>query len=252
MAHSNNMMFKKLITLLLVLSVITLQATDIKMKTENYPPYNMDVDGKLTGLSVEILEAMLKQMGYSESISNLELTSWSDAYTSAINNKNSMVFSTTRTKSREDLFKWVGPISKVTIGVVALKDKEISIKNVSDLNKYKIGTAKDDAGEILLLENGIDKKNFYRLDGTNSLATLLYKMEREKIDMVAYDTRVAMYSIDLNGFESDDYEVIYTLAKKGLYFAFNKKTDDVIIKKWQKALDTIKANGIYNKIIKKY
>jgi polar amino acid transport system substrate-binding protein len=133
-----------------------------------------------------------------------------------------------------------------------LKDKNIVIKNISDLNKYKIGTTKDDAGEMFLLENGIDIKNLYRLDGTNSLATLLYKMEREKIDMVSYDTRVAMHSIDLNGFESDDYEVIYTFANKELFFAFNKNTDEEIIKKWQKALDVIKSNGVYDKIINKY
>jgi len=36
-----------------------------------------------------------------------------------------MVFSTTRTKARENLFKWVGPISTTTVGVIALKSKNI-------------------------------------------------------------------------------------------------------------------------------
>jgi len=243
---------KKIIVMLFFLFSITSQATDIKMKTENYPPYSMEVDGELQGLSVDILESMLQQMGSIKNKSDVELTSWSDAYSWALNNKNGMVLVATMTKSRRNLFKWVGPISKTTIGVISLKNKSVVIKNVLDLNKYKIGTIKKDIGETLLLENGINKNNMTSIDGTNSLATLFYKLEREKIDMMAYETKVAMYSADLNGFESDKFEVIYTLANNELYFAFNKQTPDKTIQKWQKALDSMKSNGTYDKILKKY
>jgi polar amino acid transport system substrate-binding protein len=70
--------------------------------------------------------------------------------------------------------------------------------------------------------------------------------------MFSYETKVAKYSINLNGYDSDDYEVIYTLANNELYFAFNRLTPDKIINKWQNALDKIKANGIYDTIIKQY
>ena len=100
------MKINKLFTTLLVLGATTFAtATDIKMMTENYPPYNMEVDGKLTGLSVEVLEAMLKQMNSKKNIFDVELLSWSKAYSSALKNKNNMVFSTTRTKSREKLYR---------------------------------------------------------------------------------------------------------------------------------------------------
>ncbi len=230
----------------------SLQASDIKMMTENYPPYNMEVDGELQGLFIDVLDVMLKQMGSKQNKFDVELLSWSKAYSSALDIKDSVVFSATRTKSRENLFKWVGPISKTTIGITALKSKNIVIKSISDFKNYKIGAIKKDIGEILLLENGIDKSSIYIVDGTNSLATSFYKMERDKIDMLAYETKVAMYSADLNGYEVDDYEVIYTLEKNELYFAFNKQTSDEIIQKWQKALDEIKSNGIYDKIMKKY
>jgi polar amino acid transport system substrate-binding protein len=247
------MIYKKLLTTLLILSVTTfIQASEIKMMTENYPPYNMEVDGKLQGLSVDVVEAMLKQMGSKKNKYDIELLSWSKAYDSAKNNKNNMVFSTTRTKSREKSFKWVGPITKTTIGITALKNRNIVIKNISDLKKYKIGCIKKDIGESLLIENKIPKENLVSIDGTNSLATTFYKLERDKIDMFAYETKVANYSADLNGFDSDEYEVVYTLSNGELYFAFNRLTSDKTIQKWQKALDKIKANGIYQEIIKKY
>ena len=86
------MIYKKLLTTLLILSVTTfIQASEIKMMTENYPPYNMEVDGKLQGLSVDVVEAMLKQMGSKKNKYDIELLSWSKAYDSAKNNKNNMV-----------------------------------------------------------------------------------------------------------------------------------------------------------------
>jgi len=246
-------MRKLLTTLLLILGLTTFaSATNIKMMTENYPPYNMEVEGKLQGLSVEVLEAMLKQMNSKKTTYDIELLSWSKAYETAKNHKNTMVFSTTRTKTREKLFKWVGPISKTTIGVVTLKNKNIKINNISDLKKYTIGCVKKDIGETLLLESGIPKKNLKPLDGTNSLATSFYKLERDQIDLFAYETRVTKYSADLNGFDSSEYETVYILKRGELYFAFNRLTSNKIIKKWQDALDAIKANGVYAKILKKY
>jgi len=244
---------KRLFTLLLFLgSTVIANATDIKMMTENYPPYNMEVDGKLQGLSVEILDAMLKYMKSEQDIYDVALLSWSKAYETAKNNKNSMVFSTTRTKERENKFKWVGPISNTTIGVIALKNSNIKIKTIDDLKKYKIGCIKKDIGESLLLEHGILEKNLNSIDGINSLATSFYKLERGKLDLFAYETKVATYSADLNGFDSNDYEIVYNLKDGELYFAFNRLTSNKIIKKWQKALDVIKANGIYQKIVNKY
>ncbi len=245
-------MRKQLITLLFLGLTAFANATDIKMMIDNYPPYNMEVEGELQGLSIEVLDATLKQMGSKQNKFDVELLSWSKAYATAQKTKNSMVFSTTRTKSREKLFKWVGPVTKTTIGIIALKSKNIIINTPNDLKKYTIGAVKKDIGEILLLENGVPKQNINSIDGVNGIATNFYRLERDKIDMYAIETKVAKYSADLNGFDSDDYEVIYILENNELYFAFNRLTADSIIQKWQKALDTIKANGIYDNIIKKY
>ncbi len=243
----------KILTVLLFLSFTTFtQASNVKMMIDNYPPYTMEVDGKLQGLSMEVLDATLRQMNSKQNIKNVELLSWSDAYSTVLNEKNSMVFSTTRTKSREKLFKWVGPITKTTIGLVALKDKEIKINKISDLNNYKIGAIIDDIGETLLLENKVLKENINSVDSVNGIATNFHRIEMDNIDIYAIETKVARYAAELNGYDPDDYEVVHILENNELYFAFNKQTSDDVISKWQKALDTIKSNGIYNKIIKKY
>jgi len=224
----------------------------VAIYTEHYPPFNMKIDGKLTGISIEILDAMLKQMGSKQNLNDVKLTNWSRAYTLALKKNNSMVFSTNRTVSRESLFKWVGPIRKTKVGVIAPKSKNIVINTVSDLNKYKIGAVLKDVGEQLLLEQGIDKKHIFHVEGNNAINLSFKKMQGNRIDLFSYDITVAFANAKLEGFDIEQYEVVHTLQESALYFAFNKNTDDKIIEQWQKSLDAIKANGLYAKIIKKY
>ncbi len=244
---------KTALAALLFLGLTTLtNASEIRMMTENYPPYNMEVEGELQGLSVEILEAMLIEMDLKKDKYDIELLSWSKAFDTAKNVKNNMLFSAIKTEKRKNQFKWVGPISKTVIGITAKKDRHIVINSLEDLKKYKIGCVKKDMGETMLLEADIPRENILALDGVNSLPTMFYKLERGRIDMLSYEVKVVKYSADLNGFDSDEYEGLYILKKAEHYFAFNKLTSDKIIEKWQKALDTIKSNGIYDKIVKKY
>jgi polar amino acid transport system substrate-binding protein len=224
-------------------------ATKIKIFTENYPPYNMEVNGKLKGLSVDILNAMLNQM---KKKGDIKLKPWATGYKIVLKKKNTMLFSTTRTKQREKLFKWVGPIASTNIGIIAPKSKHLKIKKITDLNNYKIGAVINDIGEQLLLENGVNKKNIESVGGKNPIVLNFQKMGKGRIDAFSYETNVAMYGAKSYQIDQKDFEVVYILKKGQLYYAFNTKTDDSIIKAYQKALNKIKTNGIYNKILKKY
>lgn len=236
-----------------LLLLATLFGGEVKMFTEHYPPYNMKTeDGKLSGLSIELLEAMLKMMQSKQSIDDVVLANWARSYEMAKNNKNSMVFSTTRTDSREDSFKWVGPIAKATVGIIAPKRKNIVIKNVSDLKKYKIGAVLKDIGETLLLENGVKKSNIDNVAGEKAIDLSFKKMEIDRIDMFVYNTDVAFVNAKLKGYDTDKYEIVYVLKEGQQYFAFNKDSDEQIIQKWQETLDALKKDGTYKKIHDKY
>jgi len=240
--------------ILVVLFFISAVGNDtINMYTEHYPPYNMsDETGKLKGSSIEVLEAVLTKIHSKQSIEDVKLRSWAKSYMVAQKKKNAMVFSTTRTDSREKLFKWVGPIATARVGVIALKSKHIKINSVADFNKYKVGAVLKDIGELLLLDVGVHKNNIRHVKGEDAINLSFIKMQKNRIDMFAYNLNVAFANAKMQGFDIDKYEVIYTLKVGYQYFAFNKDTDDKIIKKWQNALDAIKEDGTYAKIHSKY
>ncbi len=240
------------IILPILLSAIVTFAQDITINTEEYPPYNMKVNNKLSGISVEVLDAMFNQMKSSQTIDDVRLINWSRAYNLALKKKNYMVFATSRTKERESLFKWVGPIYQTSLGLIALKKKKIIINNDKDLNKYKIGTVLSDVANQILLTKGVDKKNIKQVGGKNAISLSFNKLDKNRIDMFSYVLAGAKYSAKKDGFDFNKYESVYSIGKYYGYFAFNKDTDDKIITKWQQALDDIKSNGIYDKIMKKY
>ena len=224
----------------------------IKIYTENYPPYNMEVNGKLKGLSIEVFDALTKHLDTKVSLKDVKLRPWASGYKITSKKKNTMLFSTTRTAQREKLFKWVGPIVATKIGLIAPKSKKIKIPNTTALNNYKIGAVINDIGEQLLLEVGVKKSNIKSMSGKNPVVSNFKKMGKGSIDMFAYEINVAMYGAKSFQIDSKDFEVVHILKEGQLYFAFNKKTSDDIINKWQKALDKIKADGTYDKILKKY
>ncbi len=224
----------------------------ITIMTEVYPPYNMKVDGHLKGISVDVLEEMMKLLKTGQTRDDFMLSNWSRSYSMAEKRKNHMVFSTTRTSQREPLFKWVGPITKTTIGIMAQKKKQIVIKKLSDLNQYRVGTVLKDIGEQILKESGIDEKQLHSISGKNAIDLSFKKMKNDRIDMFAYELNAASYEAKAKGHNLDDFEVIYTLKEGELYYAFNKETDDRLIMRWQNALDTVKENGLFDSILKKY
>ncbi|MCK5070500.1 MAG: ABC transporter substrate-binding protein [Desulfocapsa sp.] len=252
----NLVLTKYIIALFLTFAPLVGYAGDnlgkITMLTEVYPPYNMEVDGKLQGITVDVLEAMLAILNTGQTRADFVLTNWSRAYSMAEKRKNHMVFGTTRTEKREPFFKWVGPITKTTIGIIAPKEKKIVIDKLSDINQFRTGTVLKDIGGQILHESGIEKNNLYPVSGTNAIDLSFKKMQNDRIDLFAYEINVAFYEAKLKGFNLDDFEIIYTLKEGELYFAFNIATDDKIITQWQNALDTIKENGLHKKIIERY
>ncbi|MEJ1296140.1 MAG: transporter substrate-binding domain-containing protein [Candidatus Sedimenticola sp. (ex Thyasira tokunagai)] len=129
---------------------------------------------------------------------------------------------------------------------------QVKVNGIQDLNNYQIGVVLKDIGEQLLLEKGVNKRNIQSISGKNVIDLSFKKMENNRIDLFAYELNVIKYGAKIHGYDPDKYEAVYTLKEGELYYAFNKNTDDKIIQKWQQALDDLKTDGGYQKILNSY
>ena len=220
-------------------------ANKLILVTENSPPFNMEEDGKIVGMSTDVMKELLKREKVEYS---LELFPWSRAYKMGLENKNTVVYSTTRTPDREALFKWVGPLISNDWVFFSKKGSKIKISSLDDARKYTVGGFNGDAvSEYLLKEKFIKGKNIQI--ATNDKQNAL-KLQAGRIDLWATGSLSGPWIAKLE--KSENIALLYTFKKTEMYAAFNKATDDAFIKKLNETLDNMKKEGIVTKLFKKY
>jgi ABC-type amino acid transport substrate-binding protein len=240
------------IALVAVLTPIFSSANDLNnldFVTESYPPYNFKDNGKLKGISVDLLLAAAQKSSSTLTANKIRVLPWPRAYKMAESGPNIVLFSTTRTDERENKFNWVGPISPTRIVLLAKKSNKIVIKSPIDIKKYVVGAITDDIGDQLLQKSGIKSSKIKHVPKAESLAKML---NAGRIKLWAYEENVARWFIKQEGFNNDDFESVYTLKESELYYAFSKDISDPALDLLQKALDEVKASEEFEKIRAKY
>lgn len=246
-------MKKIIVAALTAFSITTATATpidDIRMMTEQYPPYNYKVDaGILTGISVEVLDEVLSELNANKTTAQVELLPWARGYNDVQKKPKTMLFSMTHTEARDSLFKWSLPIVETNISLIALKSKKLKLKSDDDLKKLKFGVVRDDVGDQLLKEKGIPKENFQR---TSDSSNVLKMLAKGRVDVFAYDENVAFWQLKKLREKTEKYEVVHVLKTGNLKFAFHKDTEQKVLDDFNAALAKVKASPRYQEILRKY
>lgn len=227
------------------LTSFAFSAPKIKLVTENYPPFNMEENGKIVGMSTDIIKELLKRENIDYS---LELFPWARSYKMGMEEKDTVVYSTTRTPEREALFKWVGPLVSNDWVFFAKKGTAIKINSLDDARKYSVGGYNGDAASEFLLKEKFEKGKSLQL-ATNDKQNAL-KLEAGRIDLWATGSQLGPWIAKTE--KTGKIVPLYTFKKTEMYAAFNKGFDDAIIKKLNETLDKMKKDGSINKIYDKY
>ncbi|UZP67413.1 transporter substrate-binding domain-containing protein [Desulfovibrio mangrovi] len=217
--------------------------------TEDYPPYNYVEQGKLKGMSIEILKAVLNNMNVAENDQRIRLLPWARGYKTVLEVPDTCLFAMNRSPEREHLFQWVGPFAPNTIVVLARKNRKIRISSPDELNNYTIATIQDDIAHSMLLKHGYLDSKIVKNPYATSIVAML---NRDRVDAWAYDENVARYFIRQAGSNPDDYERVYLLDAFDLYFAFNWDTNPKIVQAFRETFNTLKAKGEVDAIVRRY
>ncbi|MEA3512254.1 MAG: transporter substrate-binding domain-containing protein [Campylobacterota bacterium] len=221
---------------------------EIQPLTERWTPYQIEKEDGLSGISVDLVKEIQKRIGNTKEI---KVFSWNRGYNITLKKEGYALFLTTRSQKREELFKWVGPISSMKL--VFFKNafrKDLQINSLEDAKKVKsIVVAQKTISHEKLLEYGFENLE------VNSLANYsLKKLQENKTDLYPVEYHAFTYKLKEMGLAHKIVPVKMKepIYESQLYIAFNKNTDDKIISKWQKALDNIKEDGTYEDILNKY
>jgi len=243
----NALIFRFIVISLIFLCCNPAEASEISIVTEDFPPYSYLRDGKITGVSTEVVRAVLKEVGTDAEI---KIYPWARAYRSALNEKNVLIYSIGRTKERENLFKWVGIVAPCDIYLFKLKErKEIKADSLDTAKHYVLGILRQDMCLDYLKSKGFDNITVSDTD-EDSIKILV----RKRVDLIPFAELSFVFSVRKLGYDPSDFEKVCFIKdlSEGLYMAFSKETPDILVERFKNALDKVKADGTYNRIMNAY
>lgn len=248
--------------LLLLLTILSLSCpqtaicNDFKLLCSNLLPLNYkNPEGEATGFAVEILEEIMKRAGRPVDGSQCVFEPWARAVKDLEIHPNTVLMSMAMTDQRRPLYKWVGPICKMKLGLIARKDRQIRIKRPDDLRRYTIGVIRDSGPEqILLNQFGVNRLMLYQLAHDTQQFGML---EVGRVDLITHTDLSSPLVLGSLGLNPADFEMVYVLKDIDLYYAFNRETDSRLIEQLQQELEKMKkkrqdGSSPYQDIIHKY
>lgn len=205
--------------------------------TEDFPPFNFESQGRLTGLTTETVRLLFKK---NKIPVEFKLWPWARAYNAALNKEFHFVFTTSRTEDREKLFKWVGPIAQDSFYLAAPASSKIAyVDDFKKLNHLRISGIAEDSPVLFLEKYGF---KFVLTQDNEARGRMLRKGQLD-IDILSDSSH-------------RHYEDIYKLKMKKVapmyktdyYLAFNLGTPDELIKSLNDSLIQIIASPEYKKL----
>lgn len=230
----------------LLLTSLNLQAQTLKVVTSDFPPFQFVSGGKVIGITTEIVEAVVKNAGFSIDIKSYP---WPRTYKMGLKGPGVLIYSIVKTPERAQLFKWIGVIAPYDVYFWKLKSrKDIKITSVADAKAYNCGGVIDDNKSIQLQKLGfVPEKN---LDLVASDEINVRKLFAGRIDIMTFDLATFRYKVQAEGLDFSKFERMIKLqgSSQELQLAASLDTTEATVKKLRAELVAFKKTKQYKEI----
>lgn len=233
--------------LLCLLFGVFARAGSYQIVTEEWAPYNYSDNGRITGMSTEVVQAIMALTGDDIAI-RLQPSMRSTRELQM--QPRTIMFSVFRTPEREPLYKWVGPIEEGSIYPYQLAAAEPINTLEQLLHAPRITTRH--AG---LMPGMLQSLGFRNLDKSATESQQLYRMllaGRTAIIIGDTDAGVAYHSNQLGIAPGTLRRIPIELYRSSLYIVFSHDSDDEMVAAWSRALEQLRETGELQRIQQRY
>ncbi|SFO27549.1 polar amino acid transport system substrate-binding protein [Pseudomonas sp. NFACC24-1] len=223
------------------------RAEQYQIVTEEWAPYNYLENNRLTGMTTEIVRAIMALTGDDFEV----LLQPSMRATQILKHRpKTIMYSLFRTPERESLYKWVGPIVEESI-------HPYQLANTPPLNTLEqlLSAPQITTRHAGLMPQRLQSLGFNNLDKSATESKLLYRMllaGRTGIIVGDTDAGVAYYSRQLNIAPGTLRKIPIELYRSSLYIAFSLDSEDEVVAAWTKALEQLRRSGGLERIRRRY
>jgi polar amino acid transport system substrate-binding protein len=216
--------------------------------TEILPPYQFYQENTaLSGFSVEVMQEIFKITG--DEI-DLQVFPWARAYKTALNQPNTIIFSLSRTKVRENLFIWGGKLMREDIYAWCLQEKfKTPVTDIEQLKKYKLAVTNSSSTAQYFQQE--DYPFIYTVVSPEQSLQILYL---NRVDFITGTKSTLVARASKLNLEVSRLKKIIPLSvvNHDLYFAFSLNSDKKIVTKYTNAYKIIEKNGTLDKLRNKW
>lgn len=227
-----------LLLLMFFVNVSVTNASKLQAFTEDLPPYQLTLEsGPLSGYSVELMQS-LALMAEGKTLS-VHLRNWATAYRTVIENKNTVLFSASRTKEREDLFIWGGVLLSENVFIWSL-NPDVKASNVDALRNYSISLTRSSSSDYYFTH--LKFPRIVQVDQQQQNMKMLYRHRVDLIIGTPKEIHLRAKKLGVDEALLRRIMLVPALSQK-LYFTFNKDTDADLIQRYMSAYENIKQAG---------
>ncbi|MBK1851535.1 ABC transporter substrate-binding protein [Marinobacter sp. 1-4A] len=215
-----------LLGLLLTVNTAT-AAEELRIYTEQYPPYNMTTNGQpfahsteeISGLCTDILKALLANTNLKYSTKLREL---SYGLNRAGQHPNHAIYCVSKTPEREPSFEWVGPLASIKWTLFAKPGSSIELKSLEEARQYRIGGYNGDIMTNYLADEGFNVLAISK-NGLNAR-----RLVEDQISLWVADGLAGPY-LAADAADVTNLKRVLVFRETPMFLAINNETDPKVI-----------------------
>jgi polar amino acid transport system substrate-binding protein len=198
--------------------------------------------GRVIGTGSDKVREIMARAGVSYTIA---MQPWKRAYTAAVEQPGTCVYSATRLPERERLFQWIGPIDSGEWVLLGRADRHYALRTLDDARPLRIGTYNGDARDAYLRERG------FNVDSAHNDLINPEKLLLGRIDLWAASLHRNSTLLAQHGWAGRIVPVL-SFKKVDLYLACNLAMPETLAARMNRAVDAMRRDGTMKKIERAY
>jgi polar amino acid transport system substrate-binding protein len=208
-----------------------------------YPPFQSEIDGKVQGFDVSIIDLVAKDLGVKQVILDQPFENFKTGGSLNAGQCDLAAAGMTITDERKKNVDFSDPYFEATQAVLA--DKKSGISSLTDLKGKKVGAQAQTTGEEFAKSKGLDPVSFESSDA------LLNGLRTGQVKAVVIDYPVVQGWLKDKA-NADAFEVADNINTGEEYGVTVKKGNTKLADAINKALADAKADGTYKKLYEKW
>jgi polar amino acid transport system substrate-binding protein len=220
------------------------QEAPLLLLSEDFPPINFEDQGEASGLAGELVLAMLLDMGLQLKV---HFMPWARAYRIAQSPQPVCLFTMARTRQRERLFQWVGPVVEFQNALIGRAGTD-RIRSIELARRApEILTVRDWSSEQELKQLG-----FRNLKSVSNGTVALRMLLANRAALMATERALLPDLLRREGLDESAIATLLVYSSNPGYLAFSLATPKAVIRRWQASLDRLRASGEFERISRRW